>query len=233
MRSRRMRSLMGAASWLALSAALNPSAESKTRINAKDGLTYVWISPGTYIMGCRAAKSECFRWELPARPVTLRAGFWTGQTEVTQEAYRIVIGKNPSRYRGSSLPVDQVSWFNARAYCEAIGMRLPAEAEWEYAARGGATGPRYASLDSIAWYDGNSHDRTHPVAQKNPNAFGLYDMLGNLWEWVDDRYEADPSKRMLRGGSFYNLARDLRVSNRLWASPQTAHRNMGFRCAGN
>ena len=184
-------------------------------------------------MGCSAGDRECFRWELTPRMLRLRNGFWVGQTEVTQKAYRTAMGTNPSRYRGPRLPVDQVSWFNARAYCEATGMRLPTEAEWEYAARGGSARPRYGSLDSIAWHDGNSGDRTHAVAQKKPNGFGLYDTLGNLWEWVEDTYEADPAKRMLRGGSFYNPARDVRVSNRLWAAPETAHRNMGFRCAGN
>lgn len=84
-----------------------------------------------------------------------------------------------------------------------------------------------------AGYDGNSKDQTHPVAEKLPNAFGLYDMLGNVWEWVRDTCSANPAKRILRGGSFYNLTRDLRVSNRLWAFPKVGHRNMGVRCAGN
>jgi formylglycine-generating enzyme required for sulfatase activity len=84
----------------------------------------------------------------------------------------------------------------------------------------------------VAWYDSNSEDRTHEVGQKEPNAYGLFDMLGNVWEWVEDS-EKNSTKKVLRGGSFYNLARDLRVSNRLWAEPTTHHRNMGFRCAGD
>lgn len=112
-------------------------------------------------------------------------------------------------------------------------MRLPTEAEWEYAARGGTTEARYGVLDFIAWYDANGKDQTHPVAKKEANAFGLYDTLGNVWEWVEDSYSADPKKRILRGGSFYNVARELRVSNRLWAFPDTDHRNMGVRCVGN
>jgi formylglycine-generating enzyme required for sulfatase activity len=127
--------------------------------------------------------------------------------------------------------VDQASWHDAVQYCAAIGMRLPTEREWEFAARAGAPASRYAPLDEIAWYDANSGDQTHPVAQKRPNGFGLYDMLGNQWEWVQDSYRPNPEKRILRGGSFYNVARDLRVSNRLWAYPEIAHRNMGFRCA--
>ena len=88
-----------------------------------------------------------------------------------------------------------------------------------------------SGLEEIAWCG----DQTNLVGQKHPNAYGLYDMLGNVWEWVQDRYEnpAESEKHILRGGSFYNAARELRVSNRLWATPDTAHRNMGVRCAGD
>ena len=134
-------------------------------------------------------------------------------------------------YKGRDRPVDQISWNDAIKYCTTTGMRLPTENEWEFAARGGQNTSRYDALDAIAWYDANSGDQSHPVAQKKPNAFGLYDTLGNMWEWVQDSYRGNPTKRILRGGSFYNLPRDLRVSNRLWSDPETAHRNMGFRCA--
>lgn len=206
---------------------------AETKRNPKDGLIYVWIPPGTFTMGCSPGDSECFAWEAPPHQIRIARGYWIGQKEVTQEAYSAVTRTNPSRYRGPDLPVDQVSWFNARRYCDAVGLRLPTETECEYAARGHTTGERYGSLDSIAWYHGNSKDQTHPVAEKKANAFGLYDMLGNVWEWVEDRFEKNAEKRILRGGSFYNIAADLRVSNRLWASPDTAHRNMGVRCAGN
>lgn len=203
------------------------------KVNQHDGLTYVWVPPGGYMMGCSPGDSECFAWEKPTRQVKIDKGFWIGETEVTQRAYRRVIGKNPSRYRGSDLPVDQLAWDNARTYCETVGLRLPTEVEWEYAARGGTAASRYGSLESVAWYDGNSNDQTHRVATKKPNPFGLFDTLGNVWEWVQDSYERSGKKmRILRGASFYNLARDLRVSNRLWALPETDHRNMGVRCAG-
>jgi formylglycine-generating enzyme len=207
---------------------VNPS-----KINPKDGLAYVWIAPGKFQMGCSAGDRDCFAWEKPRRPVTIEKGFWIGQTEVTQQAYLHVTGKNPSRYRGARRPVDQVSWFDARHYCQAVGMRLPTEPEWEYAARGGVAAARYGPLDEVAWHDGNSGDRTHEVGQKRPNANGLYDTLGNVWEWVEDSYEVEPAKKVLRGDSFYNLAAHVRVSDRLWALPQTAHRDMGVRCAGN
>jgi formylglycine-generating enzyme required for sulfatase activity len=111
-------------------------------------------------------------------------------------------------------------------------MRLPTEAEWEYAARAGSREPRYGPLDRIAWFDTNSGDQTHDVRQKAPNAFGLYDMLGNVWEWVEDSWGTQGAK-LLKGGAFVNIPRDLHVSNRLWAPPDTRHRDMGFRCAGD
>lgn len=209
------------------------AASPKTRHDSTDGLIYVWIPPGSYQMGCSAGDRECFTWEMPARQMKIERGFWIGQTEVTQRAYEKVMGTNPSRYRGADRPADQISWFQARKYCGAVGMRLPTEAEWEYAARAGDGRARYGGIESIAWYDGNSGGQSHAVASKQPNGFGLYDMLGNMWEWVEDDFSAQPGKKILRGGSFYNLARDVRVSNRLWASPETNHRNMGVRCAGN
>jgi formylglycine-generating enzyme required for sulfatase activity len=208
---------------------LTADAWPSAKVNPKDGLTYLWIPPGAYSIGCGPHDGQCFNWEFSPRPEQLRKGFWLGKTEVTQQAYRRVIGRNPSRYRGSDLPVEQIGWNDARHYCESVGMRLPTEVEWEYAARGGNPESRYGELSQIAWFDGNSDDRTHEVGRKKPNSYGLFDVLGNVWEWVSDSYGPDPAKRILRGGSFFNLPRDLRVSNRLWASPDTRHRNMGIR----
>ncbi len=201
------------------------------KTNPRDGLKYVLIPAGVYEMGCSAGDHECFAWEMRLHPVTIGTRFWLGQTEVTQSAYEKVIGNNPSLYKGADRPVDRVGWMDAANYCSEVKMRLPTEAEWEYAARGGTSAPRYQGVDTAAWYDRNSEDQTHPVAQKAPNEYGLYDMLGNVWEWVQDSF--GDNKEILRGGSFYNLARELRVSNRLWAPPDTRHRDMGFRCAGD
>jgi formylglycine-generating enzyme required for sulfatase activity len=186
-------------------------AQEGPRARVVDGLAYVWIEPGSFLRGCAEGDRECFAWEPPAHEVTVQ-GFWIGRTEVTAAAYA---------GDGGNLPAANVSWHDAKHYCASLGMRLPTEAEWEFAA-----------LAGFAWYDGNSEDRVHAVALKEANPAGLHDMLGNVWEWVEDAYEEDAAKRLLKGGSFYNVARDLRSSNRLWATPETAHRNMGFRCAG-
>jgi formylglycine-generating enzyme required for sulfatase activity len=200
----------------------------QAKLNPRDGLAYVYVPPGSFFAGCSVGDIQCFDWEDSRKRIEISQGFWIGQTEVTQEAFQKVMGSNPSMYKGRNRPVDQISWNDAVQYCAAAGMRLPTESEWEFAARGGQPTSRYDALDAIAWYDANSGDETHPVAQKKPNALGLYDTLGNMWEWVQDSYRDNPAKRTLRGGSFYS---DLRVSNRLWASPETAHRNMGFRFA--
>jgi formylglycine-generating enzyme required for sulfatase activity len=115
-------------------------------------------------------------------------------TEVTQAEYRKVMGKNPSHFSGcDDCPVEQVSWNKANEYAKKVGKRLPTEAEWEYAARGGnkSKGYRYSGsngIDAVGWYDDNSSGKTHPVAQKQPNELGLYDMSGNVWEWCSDWY---------------------------------------------
>jgi len=200
--------------------AIAEMADPAARVSTKGGLLYVWIAPGRFVMGCSPGDDSCFEWEKPARAIIVHKGFWIGQTEVTQESYQRVMGSNPSRYKGARRPVDQVSWYNARKYCQTVGMRLPTEAEWEDSARGGASSARYGPLDDIAWNDGNGGDVTHQFGQKLPNAFGLYDTLGNVWEWVEDRYSPDPSKRVLRGDSFYNLPDHVRVSDRLWRCPR-------------
>ena len=222
------------------------AAQAKTKVNPGDGLTYAWIAPGAFEMGCSNGDSQCEKDEKPAHMVKLTKGFWIGQTLVTQAAYKKVIGTNPSMFKGDGLPVDYVSFDDATAYCAKVGMRLPTEAEYEYAARGGKPDARYASLDSIGWYSANSAGTTHDVGKKQPNAYGLYDMLGNLWVWTGDWYgrytageETDPTgpktgpAGVLKGGSWRNEASRIRASARLTDGRANQFYEYGIRCAGN
>jgi formylglycine-generating enzyme required for sulfatase activity len=203
----------------------------ETKVNPKDGQIYVWIPPGKFTMGCSPGDNECYPHENPPREVTIAQGFWMGQTPVTQRAYERVIGTNPSRFKGSDRPVETVTWMEAEQYCKAIGMRLPTEAEWEYAARGGINQARYGNLSDIAWFSENSGGKPHDVKQLQPNAYGLYDMLGNVWEWTASWYEEGKTKA-LRGGSWDNDPRNVRVSGRDRVVPANRVLNIGFRCVG-
>jgi formylglycine-generating enzyme required for sulfatase activity len=208
-----------------------PADTHEPKVNPKDGLTYVWIPPGTFQMGCSPGVTECYPDEKPAKQVRIANGFWMGETAVTQAAYQHVTGKSPSRFKGPRLPVEQVDWNEAKSYCSAIGGRLPTEAEWEYAARAGTSGETYGNVDDIAWYDKNSGNTTHPVGQKKPNAYGLFDMLGNVWQWTADSYGS--TAKWLRGGSWDYLPVDVRVSLRYWNGPEVRYINVGFRCVGD
>jgi formylglycine-generating enzyme required for sulfatase activity len=251
-----------------------------------DGLNYVWIPAGTFMMGCSPGDSECDRDERPAHQVTISRGFWMGQTEVTVGAYKrfaAATGRampsepeysgralNPG-WRDESQPMGNVTWDDAAAYCQWAGGRLPTEAEWEHAARAGSSAVRYGDLDAVAWYANNSgrsrldsariwaqdssnygrrldanQNGPHPVGRKRPNGLGLYDMLGNTWEWVADWYDAvyyaqSPSEdprgpssgqyRVVRGGSWGNYPRIVRVSGRSSYTPGVWNNHFGFRCA--
>ena len=198
----------------------------RTKVNPKDGLTYVRIPAGHFTMGCSPGDSECDPDEKPPREVTIPRDLWVGQTLVTQAAYQRVTGKTPSYFTGNQqLPVETINQDEAKNYCQAVGMRLPTEAEWEYAARGGTTGARYGNLDDIAWYVANSGNKTHEVGQKAPNADGLYDMLGNVWEWMSE-------SGSLRGASWNTYPAGVRVSNRNRLVPGDRLYNIGVRCVG-
>jgi len=240
--------LVGIALWqIGGAASLAAQEAAKTNLNPQDGLTYVWIGPGNFVMGCSKGDDNCLDDEDPAHTVTITKGFWIGQTPVTQAAYRKVMNTNPSSFHGDQLPVDSVTWDEAESYCKSIDMRLPTEAEYEYATRAGTAGRRYAALDSIAWYMDNSGGTTHNVAQKQPNPAGLYDMLGNVTEWVSDWFEpwydgmtvVDPvgavrgQWKMVRGGSWNNDRSDIRASMRSAYSPEMRSNEFGFRCASN
>lgn len=203
-----------------------------SKVNPRDGLAYGWIPPGSYFTGCLPGDSACYGLERRREKVTIARGFWIGRTEVTQAAYERVMGANPSHYVGADLPVDSVGWTDATTYCRLVGMRLPTESEWEWAAYGGSAELPKQPLEGIAWYDANSHDSTHRVATRLANGYGLWDMLGNVWEWVEDAGRG-PGEHVLKGGSFYNIARDVRVSGRMSAPPELRHRDLGFRCASS
>lgn len=231
------------------------------RPNAPIG--FVWIPAGTFAMG--SPETELGRWVSESlHTVTITWGFWLGDHEVTQQEYESVMGLNPSRNRGATqnYPVEQVTWYEAIAYCQKLteierlagritdqqGYRLPTEAEWEYACRAGTTGPRYGDLSAIAWWgafsSGNSGNSTHPVKQKLPNAWGVYDMIGNVIEWCSDYYSdysleevTDPKgpptgiNIVIRGGHIQNSARSCRSAYRFDVPPDYSDFALGFRVA--
>ena len=243
----------GADSAAKSSSAVTANPPPKTWLNPADGQTYVWVAPGTFTMGCSVADSECSDNERPAHPVTIDKGFWLGQTEVTIAAYRKFAAKHnlKSPAGDDALPVTEVTWADAGKYCESIGGRLPTEAEWEYAARGGNPQAYYGVVPEIAWYADNSGDALHAVGKKQPNAFGLYDMLGNVKEWVLDRYykkyyldsaatgagverpRASNATAVARGGSWVSDAASIRVSHRSEQETDTADNTIGIRCASD
>ena len=216
------------------------------------GMEFIWIAPGSFLMGSPADEEGRSADELQ-HEVRISEGFWMGRYEVTQGEWEAVTGANPSHFKdcGPSCPVDSVSWFdmdefikrlNGRESGKGYRYRLPTEAEWEYAARAGATGARYGELGSIAWHWVNSGSETHPVGQKRANAWGLHDMLGNVWEWTGDWYGRYPSgsvtdpqgpstgtRRVSRGGSWIHDARYVRSAYRFRYSPGIRIHDVGFR----
>jgi tRNA A-37 threonylcarbamoyl transferase component Bud32 len=204
------------------------------------------IPAGTFQMGSAAGYSN----EQPVHSVTI-SGFYMQKTEVTQGQWRAVMGSNPSYFPtcGDTCPVETVSWNEIQTFLTTLNAqtpgvtyRLPTEAEWEYAARAGTTGETYGTRDAIAWYDGNSASRTHAAAGKQANAWGLYDMLGNVSEWVNDWYGSfssasvtDPTgpatgtSRVLRGGSWLNDFYNARAANRGRHVPSLRINGYGFR----
>ena len=230
----------------------------------------VRIEPGTFRMG--DTRNEGWPDERPVHLVTITRPFLLGETPVTQKQWRAIMGSNPSKYTIRSSPVTNVSWFDAIAFCNALsrredleecyaidndivttpydlacrGYRLPTEAEWEYAARAG-TDLLYAGSDdpeAVGWIANNAQDAPHPVKKLRPNAWGLYDMTGNIADWCWDRYEAYQAKpainpqgatrspyRVYRGGSWYSFPSDARVSYRLRDDPAYRYPYLGLRVA--
>lgn len=212
------------------------------------------VEGGTFTMGCTNEQGgDCNDDESPAHRVTL-SDYYMGETEVTQELWQAVMGRNPSYFKGGSLPVEQVSWYDCQDFIRKLNQltgekfRLPTEAEWEYAARGGnkSRGYKYAGgndIGSVGWYRDNSRI-THSVKTKQPNELGLYDMSGNVWEWCSDWYDknyygnspqnnpqgpASGSVRVRRGGSWRNCAISCRGAKRNRSTPGIRFDFVGFR----
>lgn len=221
-----------------------------------NGIKYnmVWVDGGTFRMGATSEQGSEISDEKPVHSVTL-SGYYIGKTEVTQALWQAVMGSNPSYFEGDDLPVEQVSWDDCQEFIRKLNsltgqnFRLPTEAEWEFACRGGnnSRGYKYSGsnyIDNVAWYDGNSGDKTHPVATKSPNELGIYDMSGNVWEWCADWYgdyssgrQTNPkgpyggSDRVSRGGSWNSYAGICRSSNRYINYPAGRDGNLGLRLA--
>jgi formylglycine-generating enzyme required for sulfatase activity len=211
-------------------------------------------------MGSASDEPERNKAEGPRTTVTLTHEFWLGKTEVTQAQYEAVMGTNPSLFRegGANRPVEQVSWNDAMAFCAALTAReraagrldagyvytLPTEAQWEYAYRAGTTGAYPGEVAAMAWHEGNSEGRTHPVGQRAPNAWGFHDMPGNVLEWCYDWYgdypggavtdPHGPSRgyyRMARGGSWRTNLSMARSAARAGGSEDRRDYTIGFRLA--
>ena len=192
----------------------------------------VFIKGGCFVLGNNYAQVD----EAPEHEACID-DFYLDRYEVTQARWEKVMGFNPSKFVGPNRPVEQVTFYDVQEFSENIGCRLPTEAEWEYAARGHADARYFwgnMMNGEYAWFEDNSAKLPHPVGQKKPNQFGLYDMLGNVWEWVDDWYEntysvlekqnptGPPSGeyKVIRGGSFDSSAGALRITNRTWLHPK-------------
>jgi len=218
--------------------------------------TMVYVEGGSFIMGATAEQgSDAESTEKPAHQVTL-SSYAIGQTEVTQALWQAVMGYNPSDFQGKlTRPVEQVSWNDCQTFITKLNemtgkrFRLPTEAEWEFAARGGnlSLGYKYSgsnNINEVAWYKSNSGNETKPVATKAPNELGLYDMSGNVCEWVQDWWgnysstaQTNPngpesgSRRVIRGGSWFYESAPCRVSRRFGNAPEDCWHGRGLRLA--
>lgn len=216
-------------------------------------LTLQWIAPGTFLMSSTHGAGDDTQ-------VTFIRGYWLGRTEVTQAQWQEVMEyvPTPSRFKGSERPVENIAWATAMIFCAKLTERaraagrlpagyiytLPTEAQWEYACRAGTTGIYAGDLVAMAWYDANSGGETHPVAGKQPNAWGLYDMHGNVAEWCADWYGGYPGGRandpagvaigqfrVLRGGGWDGSGGSCRSGFRSWSPNNLGGQAIGFRVA--
>jgi formylglycine-generating enzyme required for sulfatase activity len=233
--------------------ATGPPLEGQDFTVAQPAIAMIWVAPGSLLMNSPHGPGDDTR-------VTLTRGYWLGRTEVTQEQWQAVIDYYPlpSHFKGSDRPVEKVDWDTVMLFCAKLTAReraagrlphdyeytLPTEAQWEYACRAGTTGKYAGPLDALAWYEANSDGQTHPVGRKQPNAWGFYDMHGNVREWCLDWYAAYPGGsvsdpagaeigqfRIDRGGSWGDLAGNCRAALRHFMKPTAMGSGVGFRLA--
>jgi len=217
-------------------------------------MEFVLIRPGSFLMGSEQGGNN----EKPVHKVTITKPFYLGKYEVTQQQWDALMGDNPSQFKGPTKPVDNVRWDECQAFMEKLGekfaemeFRFPSEAEWEYACRAGSTthycyGDADTSLSEYAWYAANSDEKSHPVGEKKPNAWGLYDMHGNVWEWCAERFAEnypggdliDPTGpatgtlRVVRGGARNSSASLCRSTFRVPVAPDYVGPSVGLRLVG-
>lgn len=216
-------------------------------------LPMIWVAPGTFWLSATHGAGD-------DTEVTLTRGYWLGQTEVTQSQWQVIMENHPLPFfmRGSDRPVETVAWEMVGIFCTKLNEReraagrlpagysyaLPTEAQWEYACRAGTTGKFAGEIDALAWHEGNSGVQTHPVAQKRPNAWGFYDMHGNVQEWCADWFGAYPGGRandptgpamgqyrVFRGGGWLSPSGLCRSAHRGFIQPAAISRGLGFRLA--
>ena len=226
-------------------------------ISVKDGVSIdmVKVEAGTFMMGATSEMKDPDIDEKPVHQVTLTNDYYMGKYEVTQALWEAVMGSNPSKYKGDNLPVEMVSWNDCQEFISKLNsmtgrkFRLPTEAEWEYAARGGKKSRSYqysgsSNISDVAWYDENCGSTTRAVGTKRPNELGIYDMSGNVWEWCHDWYSSYSSLsqmnpigaisgacRVRRGGSWDNSVWYSRSSSRSYDTSDYSRINLGLRLA--
>ncbi|MCC4768095.1 SUMF1/EgtB/PvdO family nonheme iron enzyme [Methanosarcina sp. DH1] len=228
----------------------------KTFTSPSTGMEFVLIPAGEFMMGSPSGEKGRFDDEDPAHKVTIGYSFYMGKYPVTQKQWKKVMGDNPSTFKGESRPVESIFWEDVQEFIKKLNKnegaskyRLPSEAEWEYCCRA-STQTRYffgdneSKLDEYAWYDDNSGSETHPVGQKKSNKWGLYDIVGNVWEWVQDKWHHNylvtpsdgsaweddySSSHVVRGGSWSYPARRCRSADRRRNLPESCKSDIGFR----